>query len=88
MSNRWSVYILLCGDNSLYTGISNDVLKRLEKHRNGTGAKYTRGRGELKLVYLKEIGDKSSALKEEYRIKQLSKKQKLRLIECINNLED
>jgi len=78
---KWYVYMLLCGDNSLYTGISNDVLKRLAKHQKGTGAKYTRGRGPLELAYLKEMDDKSSALKEEYRIKQLSKKKKLELID-------
>jgi putative endonuclease len=76
----WYVYILLCGDKSLYTGITNDVLKRLDKHKRGVGAKYTRGRGPLEIVFIKEMDDKSSALKEEYRIKQLTKKKKLALI--------
>ncbi len=81
VTSSWFVYILLCGDNSLYTGITNDVLKRLDKHQKGKGAKYTRGRGPLELVYVKEMVNKSSALKEEYRIKQLSKKKKLELID-------
>lgn len=76
----WVVYILLCGDGSLYTGITNDLNKRFDKHEKGKGAKYTRGRGPLECVYVKIMDDKSSALKEEYRIKQLTKKQKLELI--------
>jgi putative endonuclease len=77
----WVVYILLCSDNTLYTGITNDLEARIAKHEKGVGAKYTRGRGPLTLVYSNEMEDKSSALKEEYRIKQLTKKKKLELIE-------
>ena len=81
----WVVYILLCSDNTLYTGITNDLTKRLEKHKNNLGAKYTRGRGPLLCVYVKEMEDKSSALKEEYRIKQLNKNKKLELINTWKN---
>ena len=81
----WVVYILLCSDNTLYTGITNNLSKRLEQHNNGSGAKYTRGRGPLTLMYLKEMEDKSSALKEEYRIKQLNKSNKLELIKSWTN---
>lgn len=81
----WVVYILLCSDNTLYTGITNNLSKRLEQHNNGSGAKYTRGRGPLTLMYLKEMEDKSSALKEEYRIKQLNKPKKLELIKSWTN---
>ena len=50
MENTWKLYILRCGDGTLYTGITTDVEKRLEAHRTGKGAKYTRGRGPLELV--------------------------------------
>lgn len=77
---QWVVYILLCSDHSFYTGITNDLTNRLDKHNKGLAAKYTKGRGPLSCVYIKEMVDKSSALKEEYRIKQLTRKQKLDLI--------
>ncbi len=83
--NMWVVYILLCSDNSLYTGITNDLPNRLDKHNKGLGAKYTKGRGPVSCVYNKEMEDKSSALKEEYRIKQLSKIKKLELIKQWKN---
>lgn len=76
----WVVYILLCSDNTLYTGITNDINKRLLTHNSGKGAKYTRGRTPLELVYTLEMGDKSLALKEEYRIKQLTRVDKFKLI--------
>lgn len=80
MDKYWTVYILRCGDGSLYTGITNDVPARLETHRSGKGAKYTRGRGPLELVYSEECPDKSAALKRELQIKSLSRLQKLELI--------
>lgn len=72
----WYVYMLRCGDRSLYTGITEDVLRRLEAHRSGKGAKYTRGRGPLELVYTEEQADKPAALRREYQIKQLTRAQK------------
>lgn len=75
----WYVYMLRCGDGSLYTGITDDVEKRLAAHRAGKGAKYTRGRGPLELVYSQEQPDKSAALRREYEIKQLSRQQKREL---------
>lgn len=80
MDNTWSVYILRCRDGSLYTGIARDVQMRLEQHRSGKGAKYTRGRGPLELVYTEECPDKSAALKREFAIKQLPKEEKMNLI--------
>lgn len=80
MSKRWKLYILRCGDGSLYTGIALDVQARLSQHREGTGAKYTRGRGPLELVYEEECEDHSHALKREHQIKSLSKAEKLALI--------
>jgi len=80
MANSWKLYILRCGDGSLYTGITTDVDKRLEAHQNGKGAKYTRGRGPLELVYSEVCGDHSSALKREIEIKALTREEKLNLI--------
>lgn len=81
MANTWKLYILRCGDGSLYTGITTDVKKRLAAHRSGKGAKYTRGRGPLELVYTEECGDHSTALKREWEIKTLTREQKEKLIE-------
>ena len=77
----WYLYILRCGDGSLYTGITTDVEKRLEAHRLGRGAKYTRGRGPLKLVYKEACGDHSAALRREIEIKDLTREEKLKLIQ-------
>ena len=76
----WYLYILRCGDGTLYTGITTDVERRLEAHRQGRGAKYTRGRGPLELAYQEECGTHSEALKREYAIKQLSREEKENLI--------
>ena len=76
----WYVYILRCGDGTLYTGITRDVERRLEAHRQGKGAKYTRGRGPLELAYQDKCGTHSEALKREYAIKQLSREEKEQLI--------
>lgn len=80
MEHTWKLYILRCGDDSLYTGITTDLEKRLEAHRIGRGAKYTRGRGPLELVYQEECGDHSAALKRELEIKALPREQKERLV--------
>ena len=81
MEQTWHLYILRCRDNSLYTGITNDVEKRFQAHQSGKGAKYTRGRGPLELVYREECGDHSAALKREAEIKKLPRERKLALIE-------
>lgn len=80
IKETWKLYIIRCGDGTLYTGITLNIEKRLKRHRVGKGSKYTRFRQPLTLVYLKEVGDHSSALKEEYRIKHLSKIEKETLI--------
>ena len=77
---RWVVYILECGDNSLYTGITNDLSTRLAAHRAGTGAKYTRGRGPLNLVFQEPAQDRSAATRRESEIKALDVTAKRRLI--------
>ena len=71
------VYMLRCKDDSLYTGWSNDLQHRLAMHVAGKGAKYTRGRGPLTLVYTEELEDKEAAMKREYEIKQLARAEKL-----------
>ena len=81
MENKWIVYILRCKDDSLYCGITNDLPNRLEMHRTGKGAKYTRGRGPLELVYTEECPDKSAALRREWQIKSLSRQDKIALLE-------
>lgn len=76
----WYVYILRCGDGTLYTGVTDDLPRRLAAHRAGKGAKYTRGRGPLELVYQEQVPDKSAALRREYQIKRLTKQEKEGLI--------
>ena len=80
MDKTWKLYILRCGDGSLYTGITTDVQARLEAHRTGKGAKYTRGRGPLELVYTEECGTHSDALKREAEVKRLTREEKEQLI--------
>ena len=77
---NWYVYLLRCGDDTLYCGSTNDLQKRLQLHRAGKGAKYTRGRGPLELVYWEELPSQSDALKRERAIKTLSRPEKLNLI--------
>lgn len=75
------VYMLRCKDGSLYTGWTNDLEHRLAKHSSGRGAKYTRGRGPLELVYSEELPDKEAALRRECAIKKLRREQKLALLQ-------
>lgn len=67
----WTVYIVECGDGTLYTGITTDLPRRLQAHANGKGAKYTRGRGPLSVIYTEIYPTKSEALQREAHIKQL-----------------
>lgn len=80
---KYYVYIILTVDNTFYTGITTDVLRRFEEHKTSIkGAKYTKSHPPKEIVFLKEFEDKSAASKEEYRIKKtLTKKQKTVLIE-------
>ena len=80
MEKQWYIYILRCGDGTLYCGSTDDLQRRFETHCAGKGAKYTRGRGPLEMVYSERCDSYSSALKREYAIKQLSRAQKLELI--------
>ena len=76
----WYVYMLRCGDGSLYTGYTDDVDRRLKTHQSGKGAKYTRSRLPVTLAYQESLPDKSSALRREAAIKRLTRQQKLDLI--------
>lgn len=76
----WTVYILQCADGSLYTGITNDLERRFAEHQAGKGAKYTKGRGPLRLVYQEDCEDRPQALKRENKIKALGKAAKLALV--------
>ena len=84
METIWYLYILRCKDSTLYTGITTDVEKRFEAHQSGKGAKYTRGRGPLELVYRETCGTHSDALKRECAVKALSRLQKQDLIDTYN----
>lgn len=77
----WTVYILRCGDGTLYTGCTNDLPRRLRAHQSGKGAKYTRSRPPVALAYREEAPDKSTALRREIAIKRLTRREKLALIE-------
>ena len=78
----WHIYILQCKDKTFYTGITTNLKRRIEEHNTSNlGAKYTKGRRPVKLVYSARKKDKSSALKEEYRIKKLSRGGKIEVIE-------
>ena len=81
----WFVYILKCEDNTLYTGITNDKEKRLSQHNNGKASKYTRARLPVEMVYCESSDTRSTASKREWQIKQLTRKQKLKLIDEHNS---
>lgn len=76
----WTVYILQCADGTLYTGITNDLERRMLSHASGTGAKYTRGRAPYEIRYTETHEEKGPALKRELAIKALTRQQKLDLI--------
>lgn len=84
----WYLYLIRSQDNRLYTGITTDVSRRFAEHQAGKGAKALRGRGTLRLVFSKLIGSRSQALRIEYKIKQLSKTQKERLVSQEIGLEE
>ena len=76
---EWIVYILECSDGTLYTGVTNNLEARIQKHEDGTGAKYTRGRGPFKMIFSEIHADRSSASKREAEIKRLDRTEKLAL---------
>lgn len=79
--NSWYVYLLECADKSLYCGITTSLTRRLDEHNTSDkGAKYTRTRRPVRMVWSKEVKDRSEASKEEARIKKLTRKEKLQLV--------
>mgnify|MGYP001589659135 FL=1 len=76
----WSLYILRCADGTLYTGITTDVEKRVKAHNAGKGAKYTRGRGPVTLVFVEEEESESAARVREAEIKRMTREEKERLV--------
>lgn len=83
MSDGWSVYMLRCGDGSLYTGATNDVAQRVARHACGKGAAYTRSRLPVLLVFEEKVADRSAALRREAQIKRLSRAEKLALLASV-----
>lgn len=79
-------YIVKCSDETLYTGWTNDLEKRLRAHNSGKGAKYTKNRCPVELVYFEEYDTKQEAMKREYAIKQLPREKKLALIRCCQSI--
>lgn len=76
---EWKLYILECSDGTLYTGITDDIARRVTAHNLGRGAKYTRGRVPVVLRYVEDCADRSAALRREYLVKQLPRIEKLQL---------
>ena len=81
-------YILRCSDQTLYTGWTTDIEKRVKKHNSGKGAKYTSGRRPVKLEYFEEFKTKQEAMKREYAIKQLSRDEKFKLINESSGIDE
>jgi len=79
----WYIYILLCSDNSLYTGSTNDLGKRFLNHQNGKGGKYTRSHKPLKIIHTEEFATKSEALKREIEIKSWTRAKKIQILKLI-----
>ena|ERR1700690_3724187 len=80
--NAWYVYILRCGDGSIYTGIARDVASRIRAHETGRGARYTLGRGPFELCAKRRCKSQGDALRLEYAIKQLPRDEKLKLMKA------
>jgi putative endonuclease len=76
----WFVYVVRCTDRTLYTGVTTDAQRRVAEHNRGRGARYTRSRGPVRLVYLEEAADRGAALRREHEIKQMPAAAKRRLI--------
>jgi putative endonuclease len=82
MNQRWQLYIVRTAAGMLYTGITTDVVRRVNQHQSGRGARALRGKGPLQLMFHCEAGDRASASRLEYQVKQLTRQQKLQLVAC------
>ena len=80
MERNWFVYILNCSDGTLYTGITNDLDRRIKAHNAGTASKYTRVRRPVSIVYSEEVETKGDALRRELQIKRLTRSEKMEII--------
>ena len=85
---NWFVYMIKCDDNTIYTGISNNLKKRLDTHKKGNGSKYVRARLPFKLIYTEECQSRSIAIKREIEIKKLDKKNKELLVKLYNEKKE
>ena len=85
---NWVVYMLKCNDSSIYTGISNNLKRRLDTHTKGNGSKYVRTRLPFKLIYTEECLNRSKAIKREIEIKKLDKKNKELLVKLYNKKKE
>ena len=85
---NWVVYMVKCNDSSIYTGISNNLKKRLSTHAKGNGSKYVRTRLPFKLIYIEECQSRSNAIKREIEVKKLNKKNKELLIKSYNKKKE
>lgn len=83
---EWTVYMLLCGDDTFYTGITIDLKKRFNQHNADRGAKYLRGRKPLQIVYVENGHNRSSASRREHGIKRLARQEKIKLIDSDKNV--
>ena len=83
---NWCVYVILCSDNTLYTGITTDIERRFQQHASGIGAKYFRGRQPLQIVYLENNHSRSSAASREIQIKDMSRAEKMNLCNMSGNI--
>jgi len=86
--DTWHLYLVRCANGSLYTGITTDIARRFEQHELGQGAKFLRGRGPLELVFQSPVGARGDALRVEHRVKSLTRKEKLDLIDGGFAIED
>ncbi len=89
LENSWQVYIILCSDNSLYTGITTNIERRFSQHKTGRGAKYFRGHQPLQLIYLESGYDRNTAVKKELKIKRMKRSEKcLLILSDLNEIRD
>jgi len=87
VQKQWVLYILKCSDSTLYTGVTNDIDARLARHRGGKGAKYTRGRLPVVLVYTEKCHDRAAALRRECAVKKYSRRDKLTLTSHVGRIK-
>lgn len=80
MDKKWFLYILRCADDTLYTGITDDIPRRMAQHNAGKGAKYTRGRGPVELLYQEEFMNRGEASRREYQVHRMTRREKLELV--------